>query len=175
MPKQNLSKYLALVFYAAAMLGAVLYAWNQRNNDRRGNSLIYANLRECPAYARKGFDPADLRKAPDESSGVWKRFETQSRRIADSGLDIPKRRYLSPWGMDEEEFTIAFVLEMDSAAMAYINGTVSVIPGIYFAGIGEAWEVFFNGKLILSELHLSAVGTVQRRIGNDGKGANPGT
>jgi len=169
MPKQNLSKYLVLIFYAAAMLGAVLYAWNGRNNDRRGgNSLIYANLRECPTYARKGFDPADLRKAPDEASGVWKRFETPSRRIADSGLDIPKRRYLSPWGMDEEEFTIVFLLEMDSTAMAYINGTVSVIPGIYFAGIGEGWEVFFNGKLILSELHLSETGRIkERRTWND--------
>jgi len=167
--KQNLSKYLVLVFYAAAILGAVLYAWNGRNNDRRGgNSLIYANLRECPTYARKGFDPADLRKVPDVSSGVWKRFETPSRRIADSGLDIPKRRYLLPWGRDEEEFTIAFVLEMDGTAMAYINGTVSVIPGIYFAGIGEGWEVFFNGKLILSELHLDEKGRIrERRTWND--------
>jgi len=52
--------------------------------------------------------------------------------------------------------------------MAYINGTVSVIPGIYFAGIGEGWEVFFNGKLILSELHLSETVRIrERRKWND--------
>jgi signal transduction histidine kinase/DNA-binding NarL/FixJ family response regulator len=172
MRKQNLSQYLIFIFYAAAMLAAALYAWNKQNNDKRdGNSPLYRNLRECPTYARKGFDPADLRKIPDEglqTAGVWKRFETLSRRIVDSGLDIPKRRYLSPWGNDEEEFTIIFLLEMDSTAMAYINGIVSVIPGFYFAGIGESWEVYFNGKLILSELHLSETGRIrERRTWND--------
>jgi CheY-like chemotaxis protein len=169
MRKQNLSGYFVPIFYAAAMFAAVLYAWNEQNNDKRGgNSPIYTNLRECPAYARKGFDPADLRKIPDETAGVWKRFETSSRRIVDSGLDIPKRSYLSPWGKDEEEFTIIFLLEMDSTAMAFINGIVSVIPGIYFAGIGESWEAYFNGKLILSELHLNETGRIrERRTWND--------
>jgi len=172
MRKQNISRYFVLIFYAAAMLAAALYAWNKQNNDKPGgNSPIYTNLRECPTYARKGFDPADLRKIPDDgpqASGVWKRFETSSRRIIDSGLDIPKRRYLSPWGKDAEEFTIVFLLEMDSTAMAFINGIVSVIPGIYFAGIGESWEVFFNGKLILSEMHLDKTGRIrERRTWND--------
>jgi len=151
------------------MLAAAFYAWNEQNEDKRsGNSPIYANLRECPTYARKGFDPADLRKIPDGSSGVWKRFETSSRRIVDSGLDIPKRRYLSPWGEDDQEFTIVFLLEMDSAAMSYINGIVSVIPGFYFAGIGESWEVYFNGKLILSEMYLDKTGKIrEHRTWND--------
>jgi signal transduction histidine kinase/CheY-like chemotaxis protein len=165
MRKQNLSRYFVIVFYAAAMLAAVLYAYNKQNNDKRGgNSPIYRNLRECPTYARKGFDPADLRRIPDEEQdGVWKRFETSSRRIVDSGLDIPKRSYLSPWGNDDEEFTIVFLLEMDSTDMAYINGIISVIPGIYFAGIGESWEVYFNGKLILSEMYLSETGRIRER------------
>ena len=170
MRKQNLSGYFVLIFYAAAMLAAVLYAWNEQNNAKRGgNSPIYTNLRECPTYARKGFDPADLLKVPDDgASGVWKRFETSSRRIIDSGLDIPKRRYLSPRGIEAEEFTIVFLLEMDSQAMAFINGTVSVIPGIYFAGIGESWEVYFNGKLIISEMHLDEEGRIkERRTWND--------
>jgi len=168
--KQNISGYLVFIFYAAAMLTAALYIWNEKNNNKQGgNNPIYTSLRECPTYARKGFDPADLRKIPDEqTTGVWKRFETSSRRIVDSGLDIPKRRYLSPWGKNEEEFTIVFVLEMDSTAMAYINGTVSVIPGIYFAGIGEGWEVYFNGKLILSELHMNETIRIrERRTWND--------
>jgi hypothetical protein len=67
MRKQNLSRYFVIIFYAAAMLAAVLYAYNKQNNDKRGgNSPIYRNLRECPTYARKGFDPADLRRIPDE-------------------------------------------------------------------------------------------------------------
>jgi signal transduction histidine kinase/ActR/RegA family two-component response regulator/HPt (histidine-containing phosphotransfer) domain-containing protein len=166
---QKISKYLVPIFYAAAMLAMVLYAWNVQTNDKRGgNSPIYTNLRECPTYARKGFVFADLLKIPDEGSGVWKRFETSSRRIVDSGLEIPKRSYLSPWGKDEEEFTIVFLLEMDSAAMAFLDGNISVVPGIYFAGIGESWEVYFNGKLILSEMHLDGKGRIrERRTWND--------
>jgi signal transduction histidine kinase/DNA-binding response OmpR family regulator len=170
MRKRNLSKYLIPIFYAAAMLAAVLYAWNEQNNAKRGgNSPIYTNLRECPTYARKGFDPADLLKIPDEGpQGVWKRFGGSSRRIIDTGLDIPERKYLSPWGVEAEEFTIIFLLEMNSEAMAFINGTVSVIPGIYFAGIGESWEVYFNGKLIISEMRLDEKGRIrERRTWND--------
>jgi len=167
MRKQDFSRYFVLIFYATAMLAAMLYAWNEQNIGKRGgNSPIYTNLRECPTYVRKGFDPADLRKIPDDGPqalGGWKRFETSSRRIVDSGLDIPKRNYLSPWGNSAEEFTVIFLLEMDSAAMAFLNGIVTVIPGIYFAGIGENWEVYFNGKLILSQMHLDETGRIRER------------
>jgi len=183
---QKFSKYLIPIFYTAAMLIVVLYAWNEQNKVKRGGySPLYTNLRECPSFARKGFDPADLLKIPDErpeAEGEWKRFEGISRRIGDSGLDMPKRRYLSPWGNDTEEFTIIILVEMDSAAMAFLDGNVSVVPGFYFAGIGENWEVYFNGKLILSEMHLDETGRIkERRTWNavsfpvDGALVRPGT
>jgi len=169
---QKLSKYLIPIFYTVAMLVVVFYAWNEQYKVKRGgNSPLYTNLRECPSFARKGFDPADLLKIPDDgpqAAGVWKRFEGLSRRIGDSGLDIPKRRYLSPWGKDTEEFTVIILLEMDSAAMEFLDGNISVVPGFFFAGIGESWEVYFNGKLILSEMHLDEKGQVrERRTWND--------
>jgi len=166
MHKQNFSKYLITIFYTAAMLIVVFYAWNEQNKIKSGGSSpLYTNLRECPSFARWGFDPADLLKIPDEAAGVWKRFEGSSRRINDSRLDnIPKRNYLSPWGEDAEEFTIIFLLEMDSAAMAFLDGRItSVVPGIFFAGIGENWEVYFNGILILSEMHLDEKGRIRER------------
>jgi len=164
MRKQNLSRYIISIFYTAAMLIVVFYAWNEQNKVKRGgNSPLYTNLRECPSFARRGFDPADLLKIPDEADG-WKRFEGPSRRINDSGLDIPKRSYLSPGGKDAEEFTIIFLLEMDSAAMAFLDGRItSVVPGIFFAGIGENWEVYFNGILILSQMHLDETGRIRER------------
>jgi len=165
MRKQKFSKYLIPIFYTAAMLIVVFYAWSEQNKVKRGwNSPLYRNLRECPSFARWGFDPADLLKVPDEAAGVWKRFEGPSRRINDSRLNIPKRSYLSPWGEDAEEFTIIFLLEMDSAAMAFLDGRItSVVPGIFFAGIGENWEVYFNGILILSEMHLDEKGRIRER------------
>jgi len=170
---QKFPKYLIPIFYTVAMLIVVFYAWNEQNKAKRGgNSPLYINLRECPSFVRSGFDPADLLKIPDESGpaalGVWKRFEGLSRRIGDSGLEIPKRRFLSPWGKDTEEFTIIILLEMDSTAMAFLDGNTSVVPGFFFAGIGESWEVYFNGKLILSEMHLDEKGRIkERRTWND--------
>jgi len=163
--KTRLSKFFISVFYTAAMLIVVFYAWNEQNKNKDGaNSPLYQNLRECPSFARWGFDPADLLKVPDEAAGVWKRFEGSSRRINDSRLNIPKRRFLSPWGEDAEEFTIIFLLEMDSAAMAFLDGRItSVVPGIFFAGIGENWEVYFNGILILSQMHLDETGRIRER------------
>jgi len=161
--KTRLSKYLIPIFYTAAMLIVVFYAWNEQNKVKHGvNSPLYTNLRECPSFARKGFDPADLLKIPDDA-GEWKRFKDLSRRINDSGLDIPKRSYLSPWGKIAEEFTIIFLLEMDNAAMAFLDGNISVVPGFFFSGIGENWEVYFNGKLILSEMHLDETGRIRER------------
>jgi signal transduction histidine kinase/DNA-binding NarL/FixJ family response regulator/HPt (histidine-containing phosphotransfer) domain-containing protein len=161
--KQKLSKYLIPVFYVTAMVALIFYAWYEQDIVIRGGSgPLYRNLRECPAYARKGFDPSDLRKIPDES-GEWKRFQTSTRRIVNSSLDIPKRGYLSPWGMEAEEFTIITLLEMDSAAMAFLDGNISVVPGIFFAGIGENWEVYFNGKLIISQMHPDETGRIKER------------
>jgi signal transduction histidine kinase/DNA-binding NarL/FixJ family response regulator/HPt (histidine-containing phosphotransfer) domain-containing protein len=145
------------------MFALIFYAWYEQDVVIRGGSgPLYRNLRECPAYARKGFDPADLRIIPGES-GEWKRFQTPMRRIINSPLDLPKRRYLSPRGMDTLEFTIITLLEMDSAAMAFLNGNTSVVPGIFFAGIGENWEVYFNGKLIISQMRLDETGKIMER------------
>jgi signal transduction histidine kinase/CheY-like chemotaxis protein len=161
--KHKLLKYLILIFYVAMIFAFVLYAWREQEIVIQGGiTPLYQNLRECPAYARKGFDPADLQKIPDES-GEWKRFQTSMRRIINSSLDLPKRSYLSPFGKTAEEFTIIILLDMDSAAMAYLNAYVSVVPGLFFAGIGENWEVYFNGELIVSQMHLDKNGRITER------------
>jgi signal transduction histidine kinase/CheY-like chemotaxis protein len=161
---QKCPRYLAPIFYALATLTLVCYAWYEHDIiNHRGSTPLYTNLRECPAFARKGFDPADLRKIPDEASGVWKRFEGPARRIVNSSLDIPKRTYLSPWGKDAQEFTIITLLEMDGAAMAFLAGNNMAVPGFFFAGIGENWEVYFNGKLIISQMHTDETGRIMER------------
>ncbi|MDR2952097.1 MAG: response regulator [Treponema sp.] len=145
------------------MSAFVYYAWHEQNIVRQGGSTpLYRNLRECAAYAKKGFDASDLLKIPDESDG-WKRFETPMRRVINSSLDLPKRSYLSPFGKPAEEFTITILIDLDSAAMDYIDGNISIVPGLFFAGIGENWEVYFNGRLIVSEMHLDDTGQIAKR------------
>jgi len=161
--KKKFSEYLIYTFYAAAMIVIIFYSWNEQNkNTRRGDNPLYRNIREAPVYIKKGFDTADLLKIPDESTGEWKRFQTTSLHVNDSSLDMPKRRYLSPWGKDAQEFTMNILLEMDSSTMAYLNGNLSVVPGIFIAGIGENWEIFFNGKLVRSELYQTENGRIKK-------------
>jgi signal transduction histidine kinase/CheY-like chemotaxis protein/HPt (histidine-containing phosphotransfer) domain-containing protein len=175
--KKKLSKYLVYTFYASAMIVLILYSWiEQTKATHKDDNPLYRNIRECPAYIKKGFDASDLRKIPDtqpslqgrgspldeapQASGGWMRFQTTSLHVNDSSLELPKRKYLSPWGHDPQEFTINVLLEMDSKAMAYLDGNISVVPGIFIAGIGENWEIFFNGKLVRSELYPDETGRI---------------
>jgi len=159
--KKKLSKYLVYIFYATMMLALIFYSWTEQSKAMRGeNNPLYRNIRKCPAYIKKGFDPADLRKIPNEA-GEWKRFRTSSLHVTDSTLELPKRGFLSPRKNDTQEFTINVLLEMDSKAMAYLDGNISVVPGIFIAGIGENWEIFFNGKLVRSEMRLDETGRIR--------------
>jgi len=158
---KTLPRYLVHVFYAATIIVLVFYAWFEQNKAAYGeNDPLYRNIRECPAYIKKGFDPADLRKIPDESDG-WRRFQTSSLRVINSPLELPKRKFLSPWESDTQEFTINILLEMDSKAIAFLEGNISVVPGLFIAGIGENWEIYFNGKLVRAEMRLDETGRIK--------------
>jgi len=150
---KKLSKYIVFTFYAGAMISLILYSWFEQTKAALGDdNPLYRNIRECPAYIKKGFDPSDLLAIPEESY-KWKRFQTTSLHVSDSPLELPKRRYLSPKGNDVQEFTINVLVEMDSSAIAYLNGNISIVPGLFIAGIGENWEIYLNGKLVRSEMY----------------------
>jgi hypothetical protein len=162
--KQNKGRlrFFVPVFYLAAMGLVMLYVWNEQNTVRRGgDGPLYRNLMECPAYVKRGFNPADILKTPDVS-GEWVRFQSPPFRVNKSSLpDLPKRTFLSPWGRDVEEFTIVIDVELDDAALEFLNDSLSVLPGIFLALIGENWEIYFNGKLIRSEIHLDEKGQLK--------------
>jgi signal transduction histidine kinase len=158
----GLTKFLFPAFYAAVLLLVVLNALNMQTDIRRNSGPLYRNLREVPAYVRRGFDRAKLDRGSLESA-EWVRFPPGSpvRRIMTSPLpDLPKRTFLSPFGKPAEEFTMAFVVDLDDESLALINGDVLVRPGFFFAGIGENWEFFLNGKPVYSEMYLDGDGRV---------------
>ena len=159
--KQAWSKILVPVIYSAAILVMVLFQWNTQISVRRGGSgPLYHNLMEEAAYLKRGFNPEELASPLDvlaraESGGEWVRFGHPPLRIMDSKLpNLPKRRFLSPWGNAAEEFTIIIKVDMDDDAMALIGRTAPVLPGMYFGLIGENWEIFVNGIPVRSEMHL---------------------
>ena len=164
--KQNSkwSNLSSIVFFWLAMLAVVFYAWNEQSTARGMRAgPLYRNLMDFPSYIKRGFNSEDTKKITDFSE-EWVFCDIMPPKVVTSNLpDLPKRKFLSPWGMPAEEFTIIMLLEMDNAAMEILNGNLSVIPGISLAHIGENWEIFFNGKLVRSEMHLDEAGRMKSR------------
>ncbi|MDR2731135.1 MAG: hypothetical protein LBB81_09605 [Treponema sp.] len=99
----RLSQFIVPVFYSVAMLLVVYFVWNSQYRIRQGgDSPLYRNLREYPAWIRHGFDPIEvmeLTEIPLDSAGEWMRFESAQLKTNDSPLpNLPKRSFLSPWG-----------------------------------------------------------------------------
>jgi len=121
-----------------------------------------------PAFIRRGFDIADIKKPPQPlypffplHGEEWVQFSSPPLTITNSLLpELPRRRFLSPFGKPAEEFTIVIQIEMDSDAIAYMDNNSSETPGIFFAFLGENWEVYLNGTLVRSELHLDEAGRI---------------
>ncbi|MDR0554092.1 MAG: response regulator [Treponema sp.] len=175
------SKTFIPVLYTAAMVLIVFSVWNSQNQARRARSGgLFRNLMEYPAYVRRGFDPSQIRSVPRIQDGAyreanreanreadWYRFAAPPFRIMDSPLpDLPKRPFLSPFGREAEEFTILIAMEMDGEAMAALNGQSSdphpaIVPGMFFALIGDNWEIYLNGTLVRREMHLNAEGKIR--------------
>jgi len=158
--RKVLPKLLIPLFYVLAMTLVVFYAWNEQRIVRQGgDGPLYRNLMDSPALIRRGFEPSQIKEIPlitdlDET-GEWVRFRETPLRISNSLLpDLPGRTFLSPRGNKAEEFTIAIPVDLDQAAMDFLNDNPSELPGIFLGYIGENWEIFFNGIPVRSEIHI---------------------
>jgi len=165
MPNEKIKlNYLIPVFYFVAIMLMVIFQWTWQNSIRNGSgSPIYRNLMNTNAYIRQGFDPQQLMNVPDAAENTeWFQFESPPLTIRNSALpDLPPRRYLSPFGKPAQEYTIIIPVEMDSKAISFMENDSSVVPGIYFSIIGENWEIFLNGNLVRSEMHLDQNGQIK--------------
>jgi len=163
--KTHLSKFLILAFYLTTMLSITLYEWSEQIAIFSGSgSPIYRNLMECPAYIRRGFDPDVINKIPVIDGTEWVRFKSPPLRVMESPLpNLPKSPFLSPFRHSDEEFTIIIPVEMDSDAINFLKNDLAIVPGIFLAHIGENWEIYFNGRLIHSEIHLNGKGQIKSR------------
>jgi len=175
--KQKLSKFTIPIFYSLVMLFVIFYQWNQQSTIRKGGSQpIHQNLADMPAYVKRGFDIAELKRIDEVNrqiphgtelspyfSGMVK-FESWPLRVMNSSLDnLPKRPFLSPFGRKAEEFTIVIPIEMDSRTLSFLDDNPHILPGVYFSAAGENWEIFFNGRKIRGEMHLDDNGQIRER------------
>jgi class 3 adenylate cyclase len=167
--KKTLLKFLIPVLYSVAILLIVANQFNTHNSIRRGgDGPLYRNLMEQPAFIKKGFSQDAIKfglgSTPAEKPENWVSFTSVPLRVKNSNLpDLPKRTFLSPFGKPEEEFTIAILIEVNDIVLNTIRSTPNLHPGVYLSYIGENWEIYFNGTLVQSEMHLDENGKIQSR------------
>jgi hypothetical protein len=167
------AKYILPALYLIAALGMLFYVWNEKNSVYRDSSSFYRNLREAPAYAKEGFNPGELAATASSVLGKikaeialevfnendeWAHFTSSGRRVRNSTLNTPKRFFLQPWGEKAREYTIVFLIDMDEQTLSLMSPEKTA--GVYFCGIAENWEIYFNENLILSQMHLDSKGRI---------------
>ncbi|MDR2588142.1 MAG: response regulator [Spirochaetales bacterium] len=158
------SHFLIPSLYAAAMLAVIFSVWSWQNSVRQGGeSALYRNLMAGPVYVRRGFEREGILRMPGEGPR-WRRFSEPPFRIMEAPLaGLPERSFLSPWGRDDEEFTVLLSLSLDAGALAFLEREPGVVPGLFFACIGENWEIYLNGNLVKREMHLDGEGRILSR------------
>jgi signal transduction histidine kinase/DNA-binding response OmpR family regulator/HPt (histidine-containing phosphotransfer) domain-containing protein len=133
-------------------------------SDIRENDF-YINLNSFPFYAKDGFDPADIAAVPDSADDSWPVKMTARRRIPtveSLGLpDMPRRFFLSPFPEKHREYTMLIPFTVDEEQFEILRGEKPFQPGLFLAALGDNWEIFFNGRMVKSEIYLDEDGQIR--------------
>jgi signal transduction histidine kinase/CheY-like chemotaxis protein len=130
-----------------------------------GDADFYINLQDYPLYLKSGFEQTRAGDMPDFAAEKWITMAASDKPVAvkikNSGLeDLPRRSFLSPLRGKDREFTVKISFPLDASDMELLQGKEPFVPGIFFAGIGDNWEIFLNGVPVKSELHLDPEGQI---------------
>jgi signal transduction histidine kinase/CheY-like chemotaxis protein len=132
---------------------------DRQPGGRRGT--FYVDLNAYPLYVKSGFDSAP----PDLSAGFWRKIGLEKRNdlaiVKSLDLpDTPRRFFLSPFREKYREYTMLIPFALDPEQFETLRGR-PFQPGLFLAALGDNWEIFFNGRLIRSELHLGEDGYIR--------------
>jgi DNA-binding CsgD family transcriptional regulator len=145
----------------SALLSTLLFLSLASCADKTPQPAFYLNLQDFPLYLKTGFNPVDI-KTPDFARPEWRELrqwtnvilskpETQALLQPRQAETLP-RAFLSPFGRTPREWTIAIPFTLDNPPPLF--------PGIFLAAIGENWQIYLNGVLVHSEMHV----TPEKRI-----------
>jgi signal transduction histidine kinase/CheY-like chemotaxis protein len=133
-------------------------------------SPLRIDLRDYPVYMKRGFHPEDLNRGPAESfwegmmaPGEWKPAIVKNLlpREAEHAADI----FLFE---EDREYTLLIPFLVNEEQIDLLSHEAAVFPGLFIAGIGDNWEIYLNGVLVLSELYRDEEGQIQQhRIWRD--------
>jgi len=160
---RGISKFIVLALYLIALVIAVFNSWHEQSiMFRGGTNPLFKNFNDNPVWIKRGFNPAQNFQLPSPDEG-WKLFDSQMLAVASSPLtDLPKRSFLSPRKMPDEEFNIVIPLEIDEKALAYLDDNPLVRPGLFFGLLAQNWEIYFNGTLVDSQMYLNDKGQITK-------------
>jgi signal transduction histidine kinase len=171
--KSNINRTTATLIILILSVGGILFVFLTMAGFRKWSPTpLYVNIRENPVYVRSGFNAVDVVR-PDFTDETWKLIDPAENqnsviKMKNTGLkEIPRRAYLSPFKKKDQEFTVGipFTLgeEQFSLFAGDLPGEAPLIPGIFFASIGENWEIFLNGTPVRTELYLDDEGQITSR------------
>jgi hypothetical protein len=154
----------ACLFLSAGLI-LVLCGCAAADAGRASRQGFYIDLGKYPLYAKNGFDPADAAGVPDNADGSWRIKSPGSRQeaanIVSLGLpDTPRRFFLSPFKEKVREYTMVIPFDVSPEQFTRLDGK-AVQPGIFLASLGDNWEIFLNGGLVRSEIHLDGDGQIR--------------
>ncbi len=140
---------------------------------------LYIDLAASPLYARTGFDPAFIGSVPAVVYPSWKVVPPagpfgRTVRPSDLGLEgVPERSFLSLVSFRPMEFTYLVPFQVSArmagavgagakaaGVAANVAASAPMVPGMFFAGLGDNWEIYLNGTLVRSELRLAPDGSI---------------
>jgi hypothetical protein len=165
--RSNLLKFLLPILYFVILILVVAHARNVQAARGQRLTPLHVNLMEQTVFVRHGFEQAQLERMQGINHDSWSehfqelvRWETRPLWIRDAPLQgLPKASYFTPRRGAVEEFTIIIPFEIGPQAMAYLEDG-KIVPGFFFASLGENWEVYLNSILVRSEMYLDENGQI---------------
>ena len=132
-------------------------------------SPLYTNLIDNPVYATTGFDSQVLQIDNIDTLNDASLFKWEAVLPSEYGKSylisriLPeneKSRFISFIDEIDNEYTILIPFEFSRAALDNNEQCETIIPGVYLSGIGDNWEIYVNGSLVKSEMHLDENGQI---------------
>jgi signal transduction histidine kinase/ActR/RegA family two-component response regulator len=159
MVKKNIFAGLA---FGAVMLITAVFFLSLSGIDSKKADLLHTDLTASPAYAKNGFESAYASMTDPEftewdltlpaghgTNIVMSRLPRADSSDADSDFMSFKNRTVN-----EYTIMIPFRLDKDEIDMLYTDNPIS--PGMFLSGIGENWEIFLNGDVVVKQLHINS-------------------
>ena len=159
---------LSILMVMASIVCPNAYA-HFHNADDKDFSV---NLIDNHVYVKTGFDPNilkvdDMAVLTDVDAMKWERVVPREYRgnyaianlIAEQLGD--NRTFLSMKTSPVHEYTLMIPFELDAEDVESFRGMDANVPALYLSGLGDNWEIFINGTMIDSEVHLNEQGEIQ--------------